>query len=110
VAQEFCRADSSVGVALNGATIGCTPVSSFGTDEQKEQWLTPVTRGEITTAIALTEPDTGSALSEITTTAETDGDEYVIDGEKTGSPTARVPTGPRPSVERIRLPRSHTKD
>jgi len=82
VAQEFCRADSSVGVALNGATIGCTPVSSFGTDEQKEQWLTPVTRGEITTAIALTEPDTGSALSEITTTAETDGDEYVIDGEK----------------------------
>ena len=82
VAQEFCRADSSVGIALNGATIGCTPVSSFGTPEQKERWLTPVTQGEITTAIALTEPDTGSALSEITTTAEPDGDEYVINGEK----------------------------
>jgi alkylation response protein AidB-like acyl-CoA dehydrogenase len=82
VAQEFCRADSSVGIALHGSTVGCHAVSAYGTHDQKERWLQPVTEGEITTSIALTEPDTGSALSEVTTTAEKDGDEYVINGEK----------------------------
>lgn len=82
VAQAFCRADSSVGIALHGSMTGCFAMSSFGTHEQKERWLEPVTRGEITTGIGLTEPDSGSALAETTTTAETDGDEYVIDGEK----------------------------
>lgn len=82
VAQEFCRADSSIGIALHGSMTGCFAMSSFGTHEQKERWLEPVTRGEITTGIGLTEPDSGSALGETTTRAERDGDEYVIDGEK----------------------------
>lgn len=82
VAEEFCRADSSVGIALHGSMTGCFVMSSFGTDEQKRRWLEPVTRGEFTTGIGLTEPDTGSALSELTTTAVRDGDEYVINGEK----------------------------
>lgn len=82
VAEEFCRADSSVGIALHGSMTGCFVMSSFGTDEQKRRWLEPVTRGEFTTGIGLTEPDTGSALSELTTTAVRDGDEYVINGDK----------------------------
>ncbi|WP_336000715.1 acyl-CoA dehydrogenase family protein [Halorientalis halophila] len=82
VAQEFCRADSSVGIALHGSMTGCHAMSALGTHEQKERWLEPVTRGEMTTAIGLTEPDSGSALAETTTTAEKDGDEYVINGQK----------------------------
>lgn len=82
VAHEFCRADSSVGIALHGSMTGCYAMSSFGSSEQKERWLEPVTRGEITTGIGLTEPDSGSALAETTTTAERDGDKYVINGEK----------------------------
>lgn len=82
IAQEMCRADSSVGIALDGATIGCFAVSAFGTDEQRQRWLTPVINGESTTSIALTEPDTGSSLSKVTTIAERDGDEYIINGEK----------------------------
>jgi alkylation response protein AidB-like acyl-CoA dehydrogenase len=82
VAQEFCRSDSSVGIALHGSMTGCHAMSSLGTHEQKKRWLEPVTRGEITTAIGLTEPDSGSALSETTTTAEKDDDDYVINGEK----------------------------
>ncbi len=82
VAQEFCRADSSVGIAINGATVGCFAVSSFGSDEQRRRWLPSVADGEATSSIALTEPDTGSALSKVTTTAKIDGDEYVINGEK----------------------------
>lgn len=82
VAEEFCRADSSVGIALHGSMTGCFVMSSFGTEEQKQRWLEPVTRGELTTGIGLTEPDTGSALSQLTTTAERDGDEWVINGEK----------------------------
>jgi acyl-CoA dehydrogenase len=82
VAEEFCRADSSVGIALHGSMTGCFVMDTFGTDEQKRRWLAPVMDGEITTGIGLTEPDTGSALSELSTTAEKDGDEYVINGEK----------------------------
>lgn len=82
VAQEFCRADSSVGIALHGSMTGCYAMSSFGSSEQKERWLEPVTRGTITTGIGLTEPDSGSALAETTTTAEKDGEEYIINGEK----------------------------
>ena len=82
VARELCRADSSVGIALHGSMIGCHVLSAYGTDEQKRRWLEPVTRGEITTGIGLTEPESGSSLGEIETTAERDGDEYVIQGEK----------------------------
>jgi len=83
VAEEFCRADSSVGIALVGADIGTTVVSEFGTEAQKERWLPPVAAGEATTAIGLTEPDTGSALAEVSTTARKEGTEYVVEGEKT---------------------------
>lgn len=82
VAQEFCRADSSIGIALHGSMTGCYAVSSFGSSKQKERWLEPVTRGKITTGIGLTEPDSGSALAETTTTAKKDDNEYIINGEK----------------------------
>jgi acyl-CoA dehydrogenase len=58
-------------------------IESFGTEEQKQKYLPGCVSGEIITAIAMTEPGTGSDLANITTTAIKDGDHYVINGQKT---------------------------
>ncbi len=55
----------------------------YGTEEQKQRWLPKMCRGEIITAIAMTEPGTGSDLQSVRTTARRDGDFYVINGAKT---------------------------
>ena len=55
----------------------------YGNDEQKEYWLPKLCTGEIITAIAMTEPGTGSDLAGVRTTAVADGDHYVINGSKT---------------------------
>ena len=56
---------------------------SHATEEQKQRWFPKFCSGEIITAIAMTEPGTGSDLQGIKTTAVKDGDEYVINGSKT---------------------------
>jgi len=58
-------------------------INSFGSEEQKMKWLPGCASGDIVTAIAMTEPGTGSDLAAIRTTAVRDGDEYVINGQKT---------------------------
>ena len=52
-------------------------------DDQADRWLPGIASGELITAIAMTEPSTGSDLAGITTTAARDGDEYVLNGAKT---------------------------
>jgi len=56
---------------------------SYATDEQKARWFPKFCTGETITAIAMTEPGTGSDLQGIKTRAVLDGDEYVINGSKT---------------------------
>ncbi len=58
-------------------------IHEFGNDEQKKRWLPGCASGELITAIAMTEPGTGSDLAAIRTTAKKEGDEYVLDGAKT---------------------------
>jgi len=58
-------------------------IFSFGTEEQKQKWLPGCASGEIVTALAMTEPGTGSDLAALATTAVKHGDEYVINGAKT---------------------------
>lgn len=58
-------------------------IHSFGSEEQKMKWLPGCASGDIVTAIAMTEPGTGSDLAAIRATAVRDGDEYVINGQKT---------------------------
>ena len=55
----------------------------YGTEEQKQRWLPKMASGAMVGAIAMTEPNTGSDLQNIRTTAIRDGDEYVINGAKT---------------------------
>ena len=55
----------------------------YGTEEQKRQWLPKMATGEVITAIAMTEPDTGSDLKNIRTSAKRVGNDFVINGAKT---------------------------
>ncbi len=62
----------------------CTPViKELGTEEQKEEFLEPALRGEKIGSLGISEPDAGSDVAGMRTTAEKDGDEYVINGQKT---------------------------
>ncbi|MEJ7603078.1 MAG: acyl-CoA dehydrogenase family protein [Kofleriaceae bacterium] len=58
-------------------------LEAFGTEDQKLKWLPGCASGEIVTALAMTEPGTGSDLAALATTAVKDGDDYVINGAKT---------------------------
>ncbi len=75
------------GTALSIAahnSLGCAPIMLFGSEEQKKQWLPDLASGKSGLgALALTEPGTGSDLAGgISTRAELDGDEWVINGSK----------------------------
>ena len=58
-------------------------IEHYGSDEQKAEWLPKMVSGEVITAIAMTEPGTGSDLQAIRTSAKKDGNHYVINGSKT---------------------------
>ena len=67
-----------------------------GTEEQKAKWLPPILNGEIDFAVAYSEPDAGTDLAALTTRAELDGDEWVVNGQKmwnTGAHTATPQLG-----------------
>jgi acyl-CoA dehydrogenase len=58
-------------------------IVKYGSEEQKKHWLPKMVSGEVITAIAMTEPGTGSDLQGMRTTAKKDGNHYVINGSKT---------------------------
>ena len=68
---------------FNSHLIMATAVERFGTAEQKTLWLPKFASGEIRGGLALTEPNAGTDLQAIRTTAIRDGDDYVINGTKT---------------------------
>lgn len=67
---------------VGGNGIGCPPVSRFGTKAQRQRWLPKVARGEYRFCLGITEPDGGSDVANIKTTAERRGDVYVVNGSK----------------------------
>ncbi len=83
VAEEFCRGDSGIGVALTLVDFSSELILRFGTEAQKQRYLTPVTRGEAISAGAYTEPDHGSDLTHLSTMAIEGDGEFVINGTKT---------------------------
>lgn len=81
--EELERVGSGlVGIGLHNDIV-VPYINSYGTEEQKLHWLPKCATGEIVTAIAMTEPGTGSDLANIQTTAILDGDHYVLNGQKT---------------------------
>jgi acyl-CoA dehydrogenase len=63
--------------------LGSGAISLFGSDEQKRAWLPRVAAGEAIAAFALSEPEAGSDVAAMRCAARLDGDDYVLDGEKT---------------------------
>jgi acyl-CoA dehydrogenase len=81
--EEIARTNTSgVGFPLHNA-IAAPYVLAYATEEKKQDWLPRMARGQIIGAIAMTEPGMGSDLKAVRTTARRDGDEYVINGQKT---------------------------
>jgi alkylation response protein AidB-like acyl-CoA dehydrogenase len=81
--EEMARWDprSSAEMHTNG-TGTASHLWVLGTHEQKERWLRPICEGRLRCAIAMTEPEAGSAATEMTSTAVEDGDAYVLNGGK----------------------------
>jgi len=85
--EQFIMFDESIACGapipmLTINTVGPT-LMQYGTPEQKEFFLPRISRGEITFCIGYSEPDAGTDLASLTTRAVRDGDEYVINGQKT---------------------------
>jgi acyl-CoA dehydrogenase len=83
VAEELCWGCSGMGTAIAVNGLGAGPVVIAGTDEQKRTWLAPLVDEPILCSFGLTEPDAGSDVARIKTTAVRKGDEYVLNGSKT---------------------------
>jgi len=82
VAEELCRGDSSVGACLILAGFASEIVMRCGNDDQKKEYLTKIAEGEYLSCGAFTEPDHGSDITRMDTTAVKDGDDWVINGSK----------------------------
>ncbi|WP_249593891.1 acyl-CoA dehydrogenase family protein [Peribacillus frigoritolerans] len=81
--EELARVGAGLaGIGLHSEIV--TPyIASYGTEEQKQKYLPACLTGEIITAVAMTEPSAGSDLAQIKTTAIKDGDDYIVNGQKT---------------------------
>jgi alkylation response protein AidB-like acyl-CoA dehydrogenase len=80
--EEFWRVDPGVAFSILSSTFGSEMILLFGTEEQKKRRLPPLVKGDAITGAAITEPDAGSDVSSVSTTAILDDDEYVINGNK----------------------------
>jgi butyryl-CoA dehydrogenase len=98
--EELARVDSSMAITLEaGVGLGANPIFSFGTDDQKAEWLPDLCAGRTLGAFGLTEPDGGSDAGATRTRAALDeaAGEWVIDGAKefitnSGTPITSVIT------------------
>jgi len=94
VMQELEAGDSGIrSMASVQGSLVMYPIHAYGSEEQKEEYLPALGRGEMVGCFGLTEPDHGSEPSAMETTAHKDGDEYVLNGAKTwitNSPIADV--------------------
>ncbi len=80
--EQIAKISSGVGVAIAASSLGLGAISKYGTEEQRQKYLTPVCKGQQLASFAFTEPGTGSDPGQLTSTAVRDGDFFVINGTK----------------------------
>lgn len=81
--EELSKVCGTTGVIVSAHTSLCgAPIYQFGTQEQKEKYLTPLAKGEKLGAFGLTEPNAGTDAAGQQTTAVLEGDHYVLNGSK----------------------------
>src|SRR5687768_18233856 len=83
VGEELSWGCSGIGTALGANGLGAAPVILSGSEEQKAMWLPPLLEEPILCSFGLSEPDAGSDVARMKTTAVRRGDEYVLNGSKT---------------------------
>src|SRR5947207_9039485 len=81
--EELTRIDSSVAITVAAHhSLGTLPISYFGNEEQKREWLPPLASGQRLAAFGLTEPGAGSDAGATHTTAELQGGRWVVNGSE----------------------------
>jgi len=80
--EELYAVDPGTAAAILSTAFGSEAIAAFGTEEQKEEYLPPLTTGDAIMGSAISEPHAGSDVASISTSAEKDGDEWVINGNK----------------------------
>jgi alkylation response protein AidB-like acyl-CoA dehydrogenase len=83
VIEELCRGDSTIGSAVALSVFASELILHNGSEAQKQAWLPKVAEAKVLSAGAFTEPDHGSDITRMNTTAVKDGDAWVINGTKT---------------------------
>jgi alkylation response protein AidB-like acyl-CoA dehydrogenase len=83
VVEELWRADPGIGTAIGSAGFGTEMILHYGDEWMREEWLPKITGGEAVSCSCISEPAHGSNVAGIETTARRDGDDFVIDGQKT---------------------------
>src|ERR687894_1775635 len=82
IGEELSWGCAGIAVSIVANTLGAAPVMLSGSEEQKQRWLPPLIEEPILCSFGLSEPNAGSDVSGIQTTAVRQGDEYVINGSK----------------------------
>ena len=82
IGEELSWGCSGIAVSIVANMLGSAPIVLAGTDEQKRKWLPPLVESPLLCSFALTEPNAGSDVSGIQTTAVRENDEYVLNGSK----------------------------
>src|SRR5919204_2896827 len=82
IGEELCWGCAGIGTAIVANILGALPLLLAGTEEQQREWLPPLLDEPILCSFALTEPEAGSDVSGIQTTAVRHGDDYVLNGSK----------------------------
>jgi len=89
VFEELARGWMGIAGILGSHSLACRLIHMHGTEEQKQQYLPDLATGKRRTGIGLTEPDAGTDLQGIRTTARLEGDHYVVNGAKMWITNAR---------------------
>jgi len=90
ISEEFSNAQISTGLGGQGISMLTPVLLEMGTEEQKQQFIKPTIHGEMIWCQGYSEPSAGSDLASLTTKAELDGDEWVINGQKIWTSTAHL--------------------